>query len=534
MLKRLNAFLILPLAVCICALTASCTSEPAKYPSPDALSPSNAIAPDNDGSLPADDMNFAKEFGLTGKEPLKLEVKSTLLIALRYNPGFSISRIQPRKSMLDLEAQKSAFDPVLSASASAGRTSDRVGGPGGPENSSGTTSESASVGVSKYLESGATLEATLSQSARSNDGGGASDSRDASLDVKMTQALLQGAGSENTLAQIRQAELNVEISKHELRAAAETLIAQAEQAYWDYVLAGRSIEIYTQSVEVAENQVAEVKERINVGKLPETELAAAEAEAAGAREQLITARGELAKKRINLIRILSSGGTGGIDWNREVQAVEEPETTVAPLDNVESHVELAMKNRSDLNQARLEVKVGDIEIARTKNGLLPKLDFFVEIGGSLYTDSFAGFGGTRGDGVSFTTGLNLQMPFENISAKTQHNKALLSLKEAHLALVNMEQLAQVDVRSAYVEVTSAGEKAAAAKLTRINRETVLNAEQEKFRVGKSTAFLVSQAQRDLVSSRINEIQAIISYRTALMNLYRLEGTLLERRGIKTQ
>ena len=50
-------------------------------------------------------------------------------------------------------------------------------------------------------------------------------------------------------------------------------------------------------------------------------------------------------------------------------------------------------------------------------------------------------------------------------------------------------------------------------------------------MGTGTALLVAQAQRDLLAARINEVQAVIGYRIALVRLYQAEGSLLERRGI---
>ena len=50
-------------------------------------------------------------------------------------------------------------------------------------------------------------------------------------------------------------------------------------------------------------------------------------------------------------------------------------------------------------------------------------------------------------------------------------------------------------------------------------------------MGKSTSFLVAQAQRDLLASRIAEVRAIVNYLKALIDLYRQDGSLLERRGI---
>jgi hypothetical protein len=44
--------------------------------------------------------------------------------------------------------------------------------------------------------------------------------------------------------------------------------------------------------------------------------------------------------------------------------------------------------------------------------------------------------------------------------------------------------------------------------------------------------MVAQAHRDLLLSRINEVEAVVDYLKALVDFYRLEGSLLARRGIE--
>jgi outer membrane protein TolC len=92
-------------------------------------------------------------------------------------------------------------------------------------------------------------------------------------------------------------------------------------------------------------------------------------------------------------------------------------------------------------------------------------------------------------------------------------------------------LVELDVRSAYTEAMRAREQIDASAATRRLQEEALRAETEKFEVGFSTVLEVSQVQRDLLESQIAEVGAIIDYRKALIDLYRLEGSLLKRRGI---
>jgi outer membrane protein TolC len=42
---------------------------------------------------------------------------------------------------------------------------------------------------------------------------------------------------------------------------------------------------------------------------------------------------------------------------------------------------------------------------------------------------------------------------------------------------------------------------------------------------------VAQAQRDLLQSQIDEVAAVVNHLKALVELYRQDGSLLERRGI---
>jgi len=92
-------------------------------------------------------------------------------------------------------------------------------------------------------------------------------------------------------------------------------------------------------------------------------------------------------------------------------------------------------------------------------------------------------------------------------------------------------LIEVDVRSVYLEIVRTQEQVAATAATRKLQEEKLRWETEKLRVGKSTSLLVAQAQRDLLSSQISEVQAVVNYMKAFVEMYMLEGSLLERRGI---
>jgi outer membrane protein TolC len=93
---------------------------------------------------------------------------------------------------------------------------------------------------------------------------------------------------------------------------------------------------------------------------------------------------------------------------------------------------------------------------------------------------------------------------------------------------------EADVRAAWLEAGFAAERVSSSAELRQLQEQKLAAETEKFRGGASTTFLVAQAQRDLLASQLAEAQAAVGHLLAVVTLYRLEGTLLERMGIEEE
>ena len=498
--------------------------------------------------------------------PLTLHAIDAILLAVQNNKALAVQRLNPPIVRTFEDQERAVFDPTVDAEVSADRTrTERPKRDRADSNDSDSSTTGAAAGVDpalarvlgatttaertdtddkdravaegrrgsvrlrQFLPTGTTaeIEATtdLDKSSLYTDKAATS-----SLGLSVTQALLQGRGVAVNLASLRQARLDTRISQYELRGFAEALVAEVEQTYWDYGLAERQIEIFAQSVKLAEQQLNDTQERIRIGRLAETELAAARAEVALRREALINAHSALAQTHLRLLRLLNPPGPGL--WQRQISLLAQPTAPGAALDDVEQHVQVALRMRPDLNEAKLRVRSGALEVVKTRNGLLPRLDLFVTLGKTGYARSFGtSTGDLDGKSYDLAAGLSLEYPLGNRDPRARHGRAVLSHRQAAQAVDNLAQLVQVDVRSAHIEVGRAREQVAATAATRKLKEEALRAETGKFTVGKSTSFLVAQAQRDLVVSQIAEIGAVVTLLKGLVELYRLEGSLLERRGI---
>ncbi|MFO7460693.1 MAG: TolC family protein [Desulfatiglandales bacterium] len=460
---------------------------------------------------------------------LEVSIEEAILLALENNRSLRVEQYNlPIRSTFE-DQEEAVFDPVLTGGAEYARQHARFRSRGITAPLDDTENRAAArAGVSKYFATGTTVEVDVSAEKTWSDL--FSDQYATRLGFSVTQALLRGAGTGINLATIQQTRVETQISEYEFRGFSEALVALVEETYWDYALAKRQIEIFEEFLKVAEQQLQEIEAMISVGRLAETEVTAAQAEIAVQRLGLIGAKGNYETARLRLLRLLNPRKSSL--WNMDVKLKQEPRLPEVVLDPVQLHVDIALRLRPEINQAKLGVRSNELEIVKTRNGLLPKMDFFISLGKTGYADSFgSSVSNITDDYYNVLGGVAFQYPLKNRDADARYRRSVLRRDQGLEAVENLEQLIELEVRTGYIEVTRAREQILASSASRTLEEEKLRIETERFRVGRSTAFLVSQAQRDFLSSQITEIIAVANYLKALVALYRLEGSLLERRGI---
>ncbi len=461
-------------------------------------------------------------------DTFSIDLKEAILTALEKNPNVSIQRLVPRLSGSYVREQRGIFDPEISLSANQSQTKllRFLGSRPDPfelttDRSQFDAAISQTLPMGTTLTAGATMSGTLSSIY--------TDQYTGSIGLTINQALLQGFGLGTNLANLRKSKLDLEISNLELKAIAEETTASVEKAYWDLYLTGEEVHIQKKSLELANRLLEESKERVAVGKLPVLELAAVHAEVATRREALIDAQSHYEQARIQFLYLVN---LDSISWSDIPMPVEEPLIPDGNLDPIEIHEQLAFKYRPDLLQAKLEVKKGAIDVTQTRNGLLPRLDLFISLNRTTYAQTFReAIPDIKSPFYDISGGATFAFPIPNRMARAQAQRAQISKEQMDIALNNMERLVQQDIRSAYIEVLRSAQQIEATRVAHDLQEKKLEAELEKFRVGKSTNYLVLQAQRDFVASELNEARSTVAYLNAIVNLQVMEGTLLDRRGI---
>jgi outer membrane protein TolC len=464
--------------------------------------------------------------------PLELSLERTVMLALARNPDLRVAELNPAIAGAFELVERGVYDPEVFASASLGtEESVETARATGEQFPVRADSRDVEVGVRQELPSGTSVELSATQGRDASNR--APTQENARVGLTVTQSLLRGFGPAANLARVRQAELETEASKFELKGFVESLLADAERAYWSYVLAGRQIAIFERSLELARIQADEASQRIEVGVLSSSELAAFEVEVAVREQALINARAQEAAARFELLRLVGALGPMGPDLDdRQVVATTMPEAEPEAIEDAAERIELARRVRPDLAESRLRLEQNRLEVIYTRRGLLPRLDVFVALGKTGFADSFGqSIENLSDDTFDATVGVNFSQSLGRLVARGEQQAALASRLQAASAVANLEQIVAYDVRLAINEVERARQQISASSTTRVLQERTAEAERERFEAGVGTSLLVAQAQRDLLEAEIAEVAAVVEYRLALIGLYLAEGSLLERRGI---
>ncbi len=461
--------------------------------------------------------------------PMKLSLERAVLMGLQNNRGLQVQQFNPVIAGAFEQLERGVYDPEFFAAFSDSEENvvETSAATASQFQNEGSETEGA-VGIRQRLPTGTEVEASVSSertiSTRSP------EQQTARVGLTVTQQLLRGFGPAVNLASIRQAELETEASRYELRGYTEAVIADIEITYWRYVAAREAIRVVESSLEVANSQLKEVESRIEVGDLPENEAAAARAEVALSKQNLIDAQSAMAEQRYILLRLVQPDLR--VRQMQSLEAVSPPDVDVSTNPDAEDSILLAQQSRPEIKEAELRLRSGELETVVTRNGRLPRLELFINLGKTGYADTFdESFKNLDGPGYDVTVGLEFSQALGNRQARARDMIARTELEQGKEALANLRDLVRFDVLLALNELERARLQVSASTETRGYREQTLQAEQDRFEVGTATALDVALTQRDLVRSRIAEIEARVAFLIARIRLYQAEGTLIERRGL---
>ncbi len=362
--------------------------------------------------------------------------------------------------------------------------------------------------------------------------------------VQFTQPLWRNFRLDLTRGTIKLANLDLKTNDSKFKQSVTTTIASIQSLYWDLVYAIRNYNILRESVDLAKITVEQNKAKVEIGTLASITVTEALATQATREITLIQAKETIQSTENSLRNMISSDRNADI-WHQTIVPTDSPDLSAYNVE-LEKAIETALKNRPELEQYDLQLQQTDITYQIQKNMKKWQFDVVGSFGsnGTAGPQSFSSgvptipvqfVGGLPtayktifSEGLlNWTVGFNIQIPIKSRSVDAQLAQTQISKQQLLMNRTKTEQNIIVQVRNAVEDLETCRQRVETAQVSRKLAEEELAGETQRFEAGMSQNFLVLQRQADLSAAQGTEVQALTTYKKAVITLQQNMYNLLE-------
>jgi outer membrane protein TolC len=347
----------------------------------------------------------------------------------------------------------------------------------------------------------------------------------------LTQPLLRNFGPKASLAGIRLAALSSKIAFQEYRRQLMTIVGTTEATYWNLRLAQEQVRFFEESVRTAETILRDNRERLDAGKGSELEVLEAQAGAGLRRAKLNEAR-QRALEATN--RVMSLYGGNALVERATFTLVDAPALAGETIAETQAR-QLAFDLNPDYLIQREKIQQEQVRLGYARNQRLPQLDFKGSYGlnglGTTPRQSLDWM--NRAQYPSWSLGVEVHLPLlGGIKGRNESKAAQLQVTAAELAIHALEIDMLNGIDTAWHKVESARSSVASYQDSVTYNKGLLDSALARLQAGKIESRKVFEIEADLLEARSSEIEALVRYKLAQLELELIAGTILQNRRLE--
>jgi len=350
------------------------------------------------------------------------------------------------------------------------------------------------------------------------------------LGFQLKQPLLRDAWQEVTLAGVNIARLNYRIALLGFREKAEDTATQVISGYWRLLQARRELDIYQALLDRTLETLKKVEGRKEIDAT-DVQIKQTEASAKARQAALLQASKGVIDAQDILIRLMTDAQLNMLDEFQIIPAsavsLESEELDPSKI------IEVALQKNPEIQRARTETEIADINIRVAENQHMPRLDLVASARtqGLALMPEDAQDQLYNGDYTSYAIGLSLEYPLGNrgreaelLQRRLERRKAVSALQNVadQVAILAKEAIRKIELNHSEIQVQKDAVEAA-----RIHLQALEDSEPVRERLTPEFLMVKLQAQEALANAQQSEIRAIVDFNISLAQLARISGTVLE-------
>ncbi|MDB5947007.1 MAG: outer membrane protein-like protein [Ramlibacter sp.] len=336
-----------------------------------------------------------------------------------------------------------------------------------------------------------------------------------SATVSASQPLYRPAN----LATYEQGKRQVELAQAQLTAAAQDLIIRVSQAYFDVLAAQDTLAFVRAQKEAVAEQLASAKRNFEVGTATITDTREAQA-----RYDLVVAQEIAADNDLRVKRLALDTQVGKPDVQPNTLPVP-PQLPLPQPPDVNAWVQQSEENSPQIQQARTNVEIAQLETEKAKAGQKPTLDLTASynITRNQNGSSQSALNSRSGNG---NLGVSFNLPLFAGFAIQNRIRETLSLEEkAQADLEAARRNVAQATRAAYFGVVSGQGQVRALEAAEASSQSALDANRLGYQVGVRINIDVLNSQSQLFQTKRDLAQARYNVLLGHLKLRQANGTL---------
>lgn len=337
--------------------------------------------------------------------------------------------------------------------------------------------------------------------------------------IKMQIPLLRDAIYNSKSVKEKTTKLNEIIADYLLFRTKLKTLDSATKAYWDWVASKKILDTETNLLKLISNLVDFVQEQANLGNQPQISVVEAKREVQKRQGKVNSALRLLQESSIELAKFTwTETGNPSPLLKVEQVPVEINLPTMLIQDEIEDAKLNALTQRPEFKALDFSREISNLERKLAKNQMLPQLDAYVSSGLETGQDSI--------DSPVLEAGVNISVPLRVRTAHGQMQQAKLKIKQLNLKERQLIQSVFLEIEDAASAMDTSYQRFLAAQQDYELSLKLEEGEEERFKLGNSTVFLVIRRQRATVEANIELIKTITDYHKARIRFLLVQGELV--------
>jgi outer membrane protein TolC len=343
------------------------------------------------------------------------------------------------------------------------------------------------------------------------------------VSITVSQPLLQGAGTDYSRAAIDRAKLGVRLAKLNLKSAVLTVVFNTETAYFNLLFAREQYKVGQDTLKLAQSLLDENTVKRKSGVLTDLDVLQAQVGVATARSQLIIFGQTVQNNEDSLLQDL-----GERQFKTGVGPVGFPPLSGTDV-SFDYSYKLARDNGPSLALVDTMIEQFKLDALKAKRDELPLFSVNGGLGYNSFQNDYyeAANRLLNGAGYNWQAGVSVSIPWGMAQNRALYRQAMSNVHSEELTSQQTDQQLTVQVRSAVRAVQTNVESVRAASEEAQLSQKQYELQKAELDAGLATSYDVLQAQNQLETARVGELQARVNLRDAIADLRFLEGSSID-------